>query len=296
MQTSSFHHMSVVGAFELLRAGNALNATGYTFKHDQHYDGSCTLVHLLCIDDSTGKAAWHAWRVIGSPWNTALIQRAVMNRMFATAELVSFGDILYYDPMHLVKLPHRHRAEALITTKSHTQPNGFIRSNVYGSQLGGGMPGNNLPMFPGPSDYPFMPGPGLPMNPQFGQQYPSHPQFQQPTHSVTSVANIPGMPNANRSALGLLNPHEAQFARETMGALVDHLNNNGIWNWNEDTDTDPKTEFTYKDGNFPRGVQRLIRKSLLRAAKTFGYKVIWSTPDLDTTVLTIFIDLTLEDN
>jgi hypothetical protein len=297
MQT--FHHMSIVGAFDLLRTGIDLNAPGYTIKHDQpYYDGKCTLVHLLCVDDSTGKAVWHAWRIVGSPWNEELIRRAVMDRMFSVNELVCFGDILYYDPMHMVQLPHRHKADALLTSRSHTQPNGMIRNQVYGRQIGpqNGAPlymNNRPPQNMGPSDYPFMPGPGLPMSPQLGMFPWVNPQ--QPQVS-TAVQATTGLPNATRAAVDLLNPHEQAFYRITLQQLITHLNNPAIWNWNEDTDTDPKTEFSYKDGNFPRGVQRLMRKHFLLAAQRFGFKVSWSTPDLETTALTISIDLSLEDN
>lgn len=292
MQTFPFEHHHILTAFDLLLARKPLTLEGYTFKHDQHFDGRATLYHLFCIDNASGKAIWHAWRVHGSAWTEELSNRAVMNRMFSLCELVSFQDVLYYDPMHLIKLPHRHKAQAVMSAQSHTQPNGFIRTNI-GGQMGGMIPGNygGGGMFPnGPSDYPFIPGPGLPMQPQFGQ-FNFQPQYQQAS-SVTAYA---GLPNAARAALELLNPGEQAYYRTTLQQLVTTLNNPAIWIWNDEADTDPKTEFTYKDGNYPRGVQRLMRKLLILAIERFGFKARWSTPDMETTILKISIDLSLEE-
>jgi hypothetical protein len=296
MQISPFNHHGIASAFDLILARKPFVLEGYTFKHDQHFDGKCTLFHMFCVDNSTGKAIWHAWRVLGAAWSEDLTNRALVNRLFSLAEMVSFEDILYYDPMHMIHLPHRHKASSILTAQSFTRPNGFVRQGIMGGGMAPQYVNTGNYVFPQcPSDYPFMPGPGLPLNPYQNHPFPITPQQQHERVAYFSNSrNAVAQPNAARTMLNMLSADDLAFLQLTLVKLENHLNDSDNWIWAEDKGKDPATAFLYEDSKYPQGTQLLFRRAVAEHIKKLGYAFSWSTPDMHTTKFIITVDLSLE--
>ncbi|WDS62198.1 hypothetical protein [Pseudomonas phage D6] len=277
---NSFNVQSVAQALNIIRSGRTVNHDGYSFKHDTYFDGSATLWHLLCIDLATGKPAWHAWSLEGRNWTPDDLRRALMNRMFTVAETVSFGDILFYDPMEQIELPTRHRGEVVL---QNYRNGGMIRQSVYGQQVPG--------MFnQGPSDYPFHPGPGLPG--QFPFHHPQHPQRT----SVSSGAHTrdvlvaPGLMPALGMLRQLMTDKDYYEYANIASDLIEKVRDPESWKWDKDGNGNPHMEYKYTDDRFTKGIQNAVSALLIDALKKKGYDVVPALREKEV-ILKISIDI-----
>lgn len=215
-----------------------------------------TLYHVLCKDNVNGKAIWHAWYVHDGIWLTEHFDKTTFNKTFKEADLVSYKDMLFYDPLATIDLPERRPARDVFSYRTSVPAEAMMSSY---------RPFEPSPFLNGPGDYPFQPSPGMPVF----NHYP--PQHYPNTRATNTTADRSAFGKAEGLLHAILAGKYDDVWRVISADLFAALVNKDNWVWDANSNEDPSMIFTYTDGQYPKGIQSVIRRLLMDSLKEKGY-------------------------